>query len=437
MCVARIEVWGVKHAGPSSPPPLSTAPHLTYQSSSIEHKSNLNSNSRNLTSRPLSTPLPQGNGSYGFVCSALDTVTGRKIAIKKIKNTFDDLIDAKRILREIKLLRHFNTHENVITIQDMILMPADTVDFSDVYIITNLMESDLDRIIGSSQVLTDQHFQYFLYQILRGLKFIHSANVIHRDLKPQNLLVNANCDLALCDFGLSRGVSDSIDDGLTEYVVTRWYRAPELLCDSSTYGKMVDIWSVGCIFAEMMYRKPFFKGSNPHHQLEVICSKLGTPPIDRMDFVTHPKAREAVLESKRHAKRPLGDFFPEGTNPVALDLLEKLLVFVPDERITVEDALNHPYLSELHAQMDEPASQCNFNFEFERMGEGMPGGNITKEDLQDLMFQEMLQLRPIGGEESIESMDLSCENLDLAEGKSGESKHGGGGGDSKYNRESK
>jgi len=209
-----------------------------------------------------------GNGSYGLVVSAFDSVTNRQVAIKKISNTFDDLIDAKRILREIKLLRHFNSHENVITIQDMILMPPETVDFSDVYIITNLMESDLDRIISSSQDLTDQHFQYFLYQILRGLKYVHSADVLHRDLKPGNLLVNANCDLALCDFGLSRGVDGSEHD-ITTYVVTRWYRAPELLCDSSTYGKAVDIWSVGCIFAEMICRKPFFQGKNPMNQLQV------------------------------------------------------------------------------------------------------------------------------------------------------------------------
>mmetsp|Transcript_14215 Transcript_14215/g.21853 ORF Transcript_14215/g.21853 Transcript_14215/m.21853 type:complete len:150 (+) Transcript_14215:310-759(+) len=112
-----------------------------------------------------------------------------------------------------------------------------------------------------TQPLSDHHNRYFLYQILRGLKYIHSANVVHRDLKPSNILVNANCDLALCDFGLSRGVCGEVDNCLTEYVVTRWYRAPELLCDSSKYGKAVDIWSVGCILAEMITREPFFQVS--------------------------------------------------------------------------------------------------------------------------------------------------------------------------------
>jgi mitogen-activated protein kinase 1/3 len=94
-------------------------------------------------------------------------------------------------------------------------MPPNTIDLMDIYIVTDLMESDLDRIISSSQPLTEQHFQYFIYQILRGMKYIHSANVLHRDMKPSNLLVNANCDLAICDFGLARGVDSGISDELT------------------------------------------------------------------------------------------------------------------------------------------------------------------------------------------------------------------------------
>ncbi|GMH92372.1 hypothetical protein TrVE_jg2612 [Triparma verrucosa] len=368
-----------------------------------------------------------GNGSYGFVVSATDTQTKRKVAIKKIKNTFQDLIDAKRILREIKLLRHFNSHENVITIQDMMCLPPDTVDFEDVYIVTNLMESDLDRIISSSQDLSDQHFQYFLYQILRGLKYIHSASVLHRDLKPSNLLVNANCDLALCDFGLSRGVDGEADNGLTEYVVTRWYRAPELLCDSSSYGKPVDIWSVGCIFAEMLTRKPFFRGDHPHHQLACIVEKLGCPSAEDMTFVTNPSARKAVTSAAEAKIRPLTDFLPRGINPQAVDLLQKMLIFAPEKRITVDQALAHPYLRELHSQMKEPECGTMFDSEFEKRGYA-PGVTIPKDDLQDLMFQEMLQLRPLG-EESMESMELSTERLGLndggvEEGKESESKNG-------------
>mmetsp|Transcript_39479 Transcript_39479/g.63283 ORF Transcript_39479/g.63283 Transcript_39479/m.63283 type:complete len:117 (+) Transcript_39479:602-952(+) len=98
------------------------------------------------------------------------------------------------------------------------------------------METDLHKIIYSKNKLTDDHIQYFIYQILRGLKYIHSANVIHRDLKPSNILLNGNCDLKICDFGLARGVDDS-DFKLTEYVVTRWYRAPEVMCSCQEYDK--------------------------------------------------------------------------------------------------------------------------------------------------------------------------------------------------------
>ena len=114
--------------------------------------------------------------------------------------------------------------------------------------------------------------QYFLYQILRGLKYIHSANVLHRDLKPSNLLLNANCDLKICDFGLARVTSET--DFMTEYVVTRWYRAPELLLNSSDYTAAIDVWSVGCIFMELMDRKPLFPGRDHVHQLRLLMEVI-------------------------------------------------------------------------------------------------------------------------------------------------------------------
>merc|ERR1719453_2790101 len=168
-----------------------------------------------------------GSGAYGTVASFKDSETGESYAVKKVSNAFDDLVDAKRILREIKLLRQLK-HDNIICILDM--YPPAGVDFEDIYIVTDLMETDLHRVIYSKQQLTDEHFQYFVYQTLRGLKYLHSANVVHRDLKPSNILVNKNCDLKICDFGLARGFSSGEDDPtLTDYVVTRWYRAPEVV----------------------------------------------------------------------------------------------------------------------------------------------------------------------------------------------------------------
>lgn len=144
-----------------------------------------------------------GLGAYGVVISCLDKKTNSKVAIKKVPNAFEDLIDAKRILREIKLLKFFD-HENIISLID-VAKPEARVGYNDIYIITDLMETDLHRVIYSKQELTDEHIQYFIYQILRGILYMHSANVVHRDLKPSNLLANKNCDLKICDLGLGRG----------------------------------------------------------------------------------------------------------------------------------------------------------------------------------------------------------------------------------------
>jgi serine/threonine protein kinase len=208
---------------------------------------------------------PMGDGSYGFVASATDTVTGQNVAISKVKDTFLDVGDARRILREMQLLDHFDRHTNIIKVQDVMTSPPNAQHFDDIYIVTNLMESDLGRIIRSHQILPDQHMQYLLFQILRGLQHVHSADVLHRDLKPSTLRVNANCDLALCDFG------PVVD---LEYLVPHWYCPPELLLECAC-SKSLDVWSAGCIFAEMATRQPFFRGCNPEQQLQAIVSKLG------------------------------------------------------------------------------------------------------------------------------------------------------------------
>jgi mitogen-activated protein kinase 1/3 len=333
---------------------------------------------------------PAGDGAYGFVASAIDSVTGHKVAIKKIKDAFIDLIDAKRILRELKLLKHLNSHENIVSILDIMTVPPYTHNFEDIYIVTNLMESDLERIVKSKQRLTDQHFQYFLYQILRALKYVHSANVLHRDLKPSNLLVNANCDLALCDFGLARGFETEGEDTLTQYVVTRWYRAPELLCESPYYGKPVDIWSVGCIFSELLAQEPFFRGENPQHQLEVIVSKIGCPSRKRLDFIENTSALHSILQYAQKTPPDFQSLFPRDSNPLAIDLIKRMLTFHPDDRITVEDALNHPYLKDFNGQLGEPLCPNRFDFSFENDDTKIS----TRAEIQMLMFQEMLTYRP-------------------------------------------
>jgi len=169
-----------------------------------------------------------GKGSYGVVCSAVDTVTGEKVAIKKINDIFEHVSDATRILREIKLLRLLR-HPDIVEVKH-IMLPPSRREFKDIYVVFELMESDLHQVIKANDDLTPEHYQFFLYQLLRALKYIHTANVFHRDLKPKNVLANADCKLKICDFGLARVAFNDAPTAIfwTDYVATRWYRAPEL-----------------------------------------------------------------------------------------------------------------------------------------------------------------------------------------------------------------
>ncbi|XP_023547081.1 mitogen-activated protein kinase homolog D5-like isoform X2 [Cucurbita pepo subsp. pepo] len=279
--------------------------------------------------------MPIGKGAYGIVCSALNSETNEHVAIKKIANAFDNKIDAKRTLREIKLLRHMD-HEN-----------------------------------------------YFLYQILRGLKYIHSANVLHRDLKPSNLLLNANCDLKICDFGLARVTSET--DFMTEYVVTRWYRAPELLLNSSDYTAAIDVWSVGCIFMELMDRKPLFPGRDHVHQLRLLLELIGTPSEAELGFLNE-NAKRYIRQLPYYHRQSFTGKFPH-VHPAAIDLVEKMLTFDPGQRITVEDALAHPYLTSLHDISDEPVCLTPFSFDFEQHA-------LTEEQMKELIYREALAFNP-------------------------------------------
>ena len=323
---------------------------------------------------------PIGKGAYGVVCSAKDSETGAKVAIKKIANAFDNVTDARRTLREIKLLRRLQ-HENIVLLRD-IMKPPSMDDFNDVYLVYELMDTDLHQIVRSSQGLSDEHSQYFLYQILRGLKYVHTAKVLHRDLKPSNLLLNANCDLKICDFGLARTSSEK--GFMTEYVVTRWYRAPELLMSCEDYTSAIDIWSMGCILAEILGRKPLFPGKDYIHQMRLIIEILGSPSEADMAFITSQKAKDYIRALPRAPKARFHEMYP-GANPLAIDLLQKMLEFHPERRITVEEALAHPYLASLHDPTVEPASEEPAPFEFDFEDE-----ELREDDLRRKVWEEML-----------------------------------------------
>ncbi|XP_026104961.1 mitogen-activated protein kinase 14A isoform X3 [Carassius auratus] len=214
---------------------------------------------------------PVGSGAYGTVCSAYDEKTGLKVAVKKLSRPFQSIIHAKRTYRELRLLKHMK-HENVIGLLDVFTPATSLEEFNDVYLVTHLMGADLNNIV-KCQKLTDDHVQFLIYQILRGLKYIHSADIIHRDLKPSNLAVNEDCELKILDFGLARHT----DDEMTGYVATRWYRAPEIMLNWMHYNMTVDIWSVGCIMAELLTGRTLFPGTDHIDQLKLIMLLVGTP----------------------------------------------------------------------------------------------------------------------------------------------------------------
>ncbi|KAI3920315.1 hypothetical protein MKW92_010733 [Papaver armeniacum] len=330
-----------------------------------------------------------GKGSYGVVCSAIDTHTGEKVAIKKIHDIFEHISDAARILREIKLLRLLR-HPDIVEIKH-IMLPPSRRDFKDIYVVFELMESDLHQVIKANDDLTKDHYQFFLYQLLRALKYIHTANVFHRDLKPKNILANANCKLKICDFGLARVAFNDTPTTIfwTDYVATRWYRAPEL-CGSffSKYTPAIDIWSIGCIFAEVLTGKPLFPGKNVVHQLDLMTDLLGTPSLDTISRVRNEKARKYLTSMRKKQPVSFAQKFPNA-DPFAVKLLERLLAFDPKDRPTAEEALADPYFKSLSRAEREPSCQpiTKLEFEFERR-------RVTKDDIKELIFREILEYHP-------------------------------------------
>ncbi|KAL5738382.1 hypothetical protein ACOSP7_031143 [Xanthoceras sorbifolium] len=330
-----------------------------------------------------------GKGSYGVVCAAIDTHTGEKVAIKKINDVFEHISDSIRILREVKLLRLLR-HPDIVEIK-RIMLPPSKREFKDIYVVFELMESDLHQVIKANDDLTREHHQFFLYQMLRALKYMHTANVYHRDLKPKNILANANCKLKVCDFGLARvAFSDTPTTVFwTDYVATRWYRAPEL-CGSffSKYTPAIDIWSIGCIFAEVLTGKPLFPGKSVVHQLDLITDLLGTPPSETIVGVRNEKARKYLMEMRKKPPVPFSQKFPN-VDPLALRLLQRLIAFDPKDRPTAEEALADPYFKGLAKIEREPCCQhiSKLEFEFERR-------RVTKEDIRELIYREILEYHP-------------------------------------------
>ncbi|XP_054727114.1 extracellular signal-regulated kinase 7 isoform X1 [Anastrepha obliqua] len=303
-----------------------------------------------------------GKGAYGIVWKALDKRTNETVAVKKIFDAFRDETDAQRTFREIVFLKAFRNHPNVIRLLTVYRASNNL----DIYLIFEYMESDLHNIIKKGTILKDIHKRYVMYQLINAIKYIHSGNVIHRDLKPSNVLIDSKCRCKLADFGLARSVSNRpirdnndvsrdpiIEPLLTDYVATRWYRAPEILIASKRYTKGIDMWSLGCILGEMIRGKPLFQGSSTVNQIEKIVTAL--PEISDHDIHAVGAGFGSVLLNKQisHERRTsLSEMMADAPED-AVNMVESLLVLDPLARLTAKQALGHPYVEKFRNSIPE------------------------------------------------------------------------------------
>ncbi|KAJ1816985.1 hypothetical protein LPJ56_002187 [Coemansia sp. RSA 2599] len=320
-----------------------------------------------------------GEGTYGIVYKAQNRETNEVVALKRIRLDNEEEGVPCTAIREISLLKELK-HPNILGLFDVLHTEKKLT------LVFEFMDSDLKKFVdaygGDLDPLTVKHL---LYQLLCGIAYCHRNRVLHRDLKPQNLLINKRGDLKLGDFGLARAFGIPVRSYSHE-VVTLWYRAPDVLLGSRQYDTSIDIWSIGCIFAEMSTGRPFFAGGSIDGQILHIFRIKGTPidpqepgalPPPQASFGQQAAGSESVQTSAEidYARRlwpgfsklpdyrrsfpifssvPLEPLLPK-LSARGIDLLQRLLEFAPEKRISAEQALAHPFFDELKAMNNAPA----------------------------------------------------------------------------------
>lgn len=334
-----------------------------------------------------------GRGAYGTVCCASDEVTGRRVAVKCVNGLFDELIDGRRIWREMVILRILRQCKcrNIIKLLDL-LPPKETIEsFRDVCIVTDLFGLDLHALNRSHKALPIDFIRIVIAQVLRCVSDMHQLGVIHRDVKPSNILLKKDDDpmsTVLCDFGLARAGLQHIQlpTRMTDYVVTRWYRAPELLV-GCPYDYAVDVWSVGCVMAECFLKTPLFPGKDYIHQLQLITASI---PITNVEFIAFAPAAAYMREAARkyQGTLPLSQVL-SAVPPDAFSAISSMLSFSPVKRVTADEALHKSFFDDVEGVKDSPCigATSNVDFGFDLHAE------VSEAQLRRLIWDEMALYR--------------------------------------------
>ncbi|KAI0063201.1 Pkinase-domain-containing protein [Artomyces pyxidatus] len=290
-----------------------------------------------------------GEGTYATVYKGRSRTTNEIVALKEIHLDAEEGTPSTAI-REISLMKELK-HVNILRLHDVIHSETKLT------LVFEYCESDLKKYMdahGQRGALEPMTVRSFMFQLLMGTAYCHENRVLHRDLKPQNLLINKKGELKLGDFGLARAFGVPVNTFSNE-VVTLWYRAPDVLLGSKTYSTSIDVWSCGCIFAEMIAGVPLFRGRDNADQLLHIMRVIGTPDEATLRRM-HAAAPEIQIKQwPRYPKMSFQHVLPKAT-PQAVDLLDRLLQFDPAQRFTAAEALRHPYFSTAGMNVNPNAS---------------------------------------------------------------------------------
>ena len=344
-----------------------------------------------------------GQGAYGVVFKVIDKKTNEQVALKKLFGAFQDEVDSQRTFREVMLLQELNGHDNIIRLLNVIKAENDL----DLYLVFDYMEADLFNVIRAN-ILQEIHKKFIIYQILKALKFIHSADIIHRDLKPSNIFINSDCHVKLGDFGLARTLAHKMGSIVTEYVATRWYRAPEMILSGQKYGKPIDMWSVGCILYELIVGTPLLPGKSTKDMIRMMFSVTGFP--DRKEYnevkneckiqIDYDDLLQEKIKKKKNLVQMVSGFTHDD---IAIDLLLKLLVFNPKKRLTAEEALEHPYVADFHNPEEEIVSDHKIEIPLD------DNNKFSKEEYRQKLYDVVLKRKIEIRKQILESMKKDKE----------------------------